>query len=44
METAGPVDEVMKLLPPLTLTDAELEEGLAIIGESVRSVLEGVDA
>ncbi|OAP26825.1 hypothetical protein A4R44_02813 [Amycolatopsis sp. M39] len=29
----------MKLLPPLTLTDEELSEGLAIITESVAAVL-----
>src|SRR5690606_10113604 len=33
IETAGPTDEVMKLMPPLTITDAELEEGLAIVAE-----------
>ena len=42
METAGPEDEVMKMLPALTITDAELDEGLAIVGESVRAVTEGV--
>jgi diaminobutyrate-2-oxoglutarate transaminase len=44
METSGPTDEVMKILPALTITDAELEEGLAIVGESVRAVIEGVSA
>lgn len=39
METSGPGGEVMKLLPPLTLSDAELGEGLHIIDESVKSVL-----
>lgn len=39
METSGPDGEVMKLLPPLTLTDEELSEGLAIITESVAAVL-----
>ncbi|HEV7980726.1 diaminobutyrate--2-oxoglutarate transaminase [Amycolatopsis sp.] len=39
METSGPDSEVMKLLPPLTLTDEELSEGLAIIDESIKSVL-----
>jgi diaminobutyrate-2-oxoglutarate transaminase len=39
METSGPDSEVMKLLPPLTLSDDELAEGLAIIDESVKSVL-----
>jgi diaminobutyrate-2-oxoglutarate transaminase len=29
---------VLKLLPPLTTTDDELDEGLAIIAESVRTV------
>lgn len=41
METSGPDGEVMKLLPPLTTTTAEIDEGLEIITESVRSVLTG---
>ncbi|MEE1808158.1 diaminobutyrate--2-oxoglutarate transaminase [Streptomyces sp. BE133] len=40
VETSGPRDEVVKLLPPLTVSDAELAEGLAILEESVRVVLE----
>jgi diaminobutyrate-2-oxoglutarate transaminase len=44
METAGPSDEVMKLMPPLTISDAELEEGLAVVAESVRAVTEGMSA
>jgi diaminobutyrate-2-oxoglutarate transaminase len=39
METSGPDGEVMKLLPPLTLSEDELTEGLAIIDESIMSVL-----
>jgi len=39
LETSGPSDEVVKLLPPLTLTDDELTKGLEIISESVESVL-----
>ncbi|MBB4687899.1 diaminobutyrate--2-oxoglutarate transaminase [Amycolatopsis jiangsuensis] len=39
METSGPDGEVMKLLPPLTLTDDELGKGLSIIDESVAAVL-----
>ncbi len=35
IETAGPDDEVLKLLPPLTLTHAELERGLDIITDAV---------
>ncbi|SHK36405.1 diaminobutyrate aminotransferase apoenzyme [Pseudonocardia thermophila] len=42
METSGPSDEVMKIMPPLTVTDAELDEGLAIVADSVRAVTEGV--
>ena len=44
IETAGPSDEVMKLMPPLTISDAELEEGLTIIADSVRAVTEGMSA
>jgi diaminobutyrate-2-oxoglutarate transaminase len=44
METSGPDDEVMKIMPPLTITDAELDEGLAVVGEAVRAVTEGVAA
>jgi diaminobutyrate-2-oxoglutarate transaminase len=36
METSGPNDEVVKCLPPLTITDTELERGLGLISESVR--------
>ena len=31
VETSGPEDEVLKLLPPLTVTEEELDKGLAII-------------
>jgi diaminobutyrate-2-oxoglutarate transaminase len=44
METAGPSDEVMKIMPPLTISDAELDEGMDVVAESVRSVTEGVSA
>ncbi|MFF0814417.1 diaminobutyrate--2-oxoglutarate transaminase [Rhodococcus sp. NPDC003318] len=33
-ETSGPSDEVVKLLPPLTITDAELDHGLSILAEA----------
>ncbi|WP_324652412.1 diaminobutyrate--2-oxoglutarate transaminase [Georgenia sp. H159] len=39
VETSGPDSEVVKLLPPLTLTDEELDRGLTIIEESVAVVL-----
>ena len=38
VETAGPQDEVVKLLPPLTITDAELDQGLELLADAVRSV------
>jgi diaminobutyrate-2-oxoglutarate transaminase len=38
METSGPEGEVVKLLPPLTVSDEELTEGLGIIAESVKIV------
>ncbi|GEL20952.1 diaminobutyrate--2-oxoglutarate transaminase [Pseudonocardia asaccharolytica] len=41
METAGPCDEVMKLMPPLTMTEDELDEGLAIVTDAVHCVATG---
>jgi diaminobutyrate-2-oxoglutarate transaminase len=39
METSGPDGEVVKLLPALTTSDEEIEQGLSIIKESVAAVL-----
>ncbi len=39
IETAGANDEVLKLLPSLTISDAELDKGLNIIADSVKAVL-----
>ncbi len=39
VETSGSEDEVVKLLPPLTATDEELEEGLAVLRESVAAAV-----
>ncbi|MFE9933866.1 diaminobutyrate--2-oxoglutarate transaminase [Streptomyces sp. NPDC005533] len=36
VETSGPEGEVVKLLPPLTATRDELDEGLGILARSVR--------
>ncbi len=36
VETSGPEGEVVKLLPPLTVTGDELDEGLGILARSVR--------
>ncbi|MCP3799993.1 diaminobutyrate--2-oxoglutarate transaminase [Allokutzneria sp. A3M-2-11 16] len=37
VETSGPEGEVAKLMPALTITDAELERGLALFADAVRS-------
>jgi diaminobutyrate-2-oxoglutarate transaminase len=39
IETAGAQDQVLKLLPPLLVTDSELETGLDIIEECVERAL-----
>jgi len=41
IETAGINDQVLKLLPPLTVSDEELLQGIGIIKESLRAVLDG---
>jgi diaminobutyrate-2-oxoglutarate transaminase len=38
VETAGADGEVVKLLPPLTATDAELDQGLSILAEAVLTI------
>ena len=35
VETSGPEDEVVKLMPPLTIENEDLEKGLAILEEAV---------
>ncbi|MCM3662291.1 diaminobutyrate--2-oxoglutarate transaminase [Georgenia satyanarayanai] len=40
VETSGPGDEVVKLLPPLTISPAELEAGMRILEQAVVTVLE----
>ena len=35
METSGPESQVLKLMPPLTITDEELQRGLDIVEQSV---------
>ncbi|WP_111467063.1 diaminobutyrate--2-oxoglutarate transaminase [Microbacterium suaedae] len=39
VETSGPEDEVLKLLPPLTITDDELNRGIAIIEDATADAL-----
>jgi diaminobutyrate-2-oxoglutarate transaminase len=38
IETCGPHGEVVKLLPPLTVTLAELEQGLAVLDAALAAV------
>ncbi|MDL9939006.1 diaminobutyrate--2-oxoglutarate transaminase [Gordonia sp. ABSL1-1] len=38
-ETSGPSDEVVKLLPPLTISEADLDRGLEILSASVAEVV-----
>ncbi|MHA6798362.1 diaminobutyrate--2-oxoglutarate transaminase [Bounagaea algeriensis] len=39
VETSGPDDEVVKVMPPLTVTEEELEQGLGILREAVTDAL-----
>ena len=39
METSGPEGEVAKVMPPLTITDDEVERGLRVLVDSVAAVL-----
>ncbi|WP_376693670.1 diaminobutyrate--2-oxoglutarate transaminase [Wenzhouxiangella sp. EGI_FJ10409] len=41
IETAGIDDQVLKLLPPLTISDEDLEKGLSIIEEAVTKLADG---
>ncbi len=38
-ETSGPADEVVKLLPPLTTSDADLIGGLEVLDESISAAV-----
>jgi len=40
IETSGAKNQVLKFLPPLTISEAELEKGLAIVEDAVAAVLE----
>ncbi|HSH27472.1 MAG TPA: aminotransferase class III-fold pyridoxal phosphate-dependent enzyme, partial [Wenzhouxiangella sp.] len=42
IETAGIDDQVLKLLPPLTIADEDLEKGLSIIERAVMKVASDV--
>jgi diaminobutyrate-2-oxoglutarate transaminase len=37
-ETSGPSDEVVKLLPPLTITEEDLDHGLGILADATATV------
>jgi diaminobutyrate-2-oxoglutarate transaminase len=38
VETSGPKGEVVKLLPPLTVIDSEIDQGLALLADAVQTV------
>ncbi len=38
VETAGPEGEVVKVIPPLTVTDDELDHGVAVLAEAIDAV------
>ncbi|MCH5644100.1 MULTISPECIES: diaminobutyrate--2-oxoglutarate transaminase [unclassified Gordonia (in: high G+C Gram-positive bacteria)] len=38
-ETSGPSDEVVKLLPPLTISREDLDRGLGILSDAVKEVI-----
>ncbi|WP_405164925.1 diaminobutyrate--2-oxoglutarate transaminase [Nocardia sp. NBC_01499] len=44
VETSGSTDEVVKLLPPLTITDQELDHGLGILTGAIDTVCSGMGA
>ncbi len=44
IETSGPQDEVVKVIPPLTIPDDALRAGLRILAESIDAVLGGARA
>ena len=39
VETCGPHSEVLKLLPPLTITAAEIDEAADLLGEAIAEVV-----
>ena len=43
LETCGSDDQVVKILPPLTITESELELGLDILEKSIKQVMESSD-
>ena len=38
--TCGPADQTIRFIPPLNVSDAELDEGLAIFADAVRATAE----
>ncbi|EAR22210.1 diaminobutyrate--2-oxoglutarate transaminase [Nitrococcus mobilis] len=43
IETAGPVDAVLKLMPPLTIAQADLDKGLQIIDRAIVEAMQELD-
>jgi diaminobutyrate-2-oxoglutarate transaminase len=44
METSGPESDVVKLLPPLVISDDLLSQGLEILGDAIEAVLPRIDS
>jgi diaminobutyrate-2-oxoglutarate transaminase len=44
VETCGAHDQVVKLLPPLTILESELNQGLQILSDSIEEVVLGTHA
>jgi diaminobutyrate-2-oxoglutarate transaminase len=44
VESCGPDKNVIKLLPPLTISDEELEEGLTILADAINDAVEQIRA
>jgi diaminobutyrate-2-oxoglutarate transaminase len=40
METSGPYDEAAKIMPPLTIEDAVLKQGLKILEQALKQVID----
>jgi len=41
IEPVGPKDEVLKILPPLVIEEAELQQGLDVLEEALARTLDG---
>mgnify|MGYP000517695421 CR=1 FL=1 len=42
LETAGPEDQVIKLLPPLNIEDKNLEKGMSVLSQCIKEVVASI--